>query len=175
LTLFNGELIQLTWKAHKARIYNVDSFDLVREAVYAGEGWGLTHDGTRLILSDGTSTLRFFDPAAFNEIGSVEVHADDRPIENLNELEYIDGEIYANIWRTDRIARIDPETGRVLAWIDLAGLLEDAEGAQRADVLNGIAYDAISRRLFVTGKLWPALFEIELIKPEESLWHAGAQ
>lgn len=162
VTLFEDRLIQLTWKSRIGFVYDRDSFALLRDFHYPTEGWGITHDGQRLIMSDGSSTLYFRDPETFEKIGRVEVFDDNGPVVRLNELEYIQGEVYANVWQTDRIARIDPETGRVTAWIDLTGLLspEDLRGA---DVLNGMAYDAGNDRLFVTGKLWPKLFQIELV------------
>ncbi|NOT28551.1 MAG: glutaminyl-peptide cyclotransferase [Acidobacteria bacterium] len=129
---------------------------------YAGEGWGLTHDRRRLILSDGTSTLRFIDPSTFREQGRIAVRDGSRPVEQLNELEYVRDEIFANVWHTDRIARISPASGRVTGWIDLTGLLPKTYQLDSEAVLNGIAYDAERDRLFVTGKLWPRLFEIAL-------------
>jgi len=130
---------------------------------YSGEGWGLTHDGKRFILSDGTSQLRFLDPETFRELGRVTVMDGQAPVRDLNELEYIRGEIYANVWHTDRIARISPETGRVVRWIDLRGLMSGGYKLDQEAVLNGIAHDPARNRLFVTGKLWPRLFEIEII------------
>jgi glutamine cyclotransferase len=129
---------------------------------YTGEGWGLTHDGRRLIMSDGTATLRFIDPASHKEISRLAVRDGGKPVLNLNELEYIKGEVFANVWQTDRIARISPKTGEVTGWIDLKGLLPASEQAPDA-VLNGIAYDAAGDRLFVTGKLWPKVFEIRIV------------
>ena len=128
------------------------------------EGWGLTYDGTRLIMSDGTATLSFRNPDTFAETGRISVYDDKGPVTMLNELEMVKGEIWANVWLTDRIARIDPATGQVLGWIDLTGLLP-ADQRQHADVLNGIAYDAKDDRIFVTGKLWPKLYQIELVPP----------
>lgn len=161
ITLYNNRLIQLTWKSRVGFVYDRESFELLREFSYPTEGWGITHDGQRLIMSDGTPTLYFWNPETFEEIGQVEVYDSEGPVTRLNELEYIQGQVYANVWQTDRIARIDPQSGRVTAWIDLAGLLTPEE-RQPADVLNGIAYDAEGDRLFVTGKLWPKLFEIKL-------------
>jgi glutamine cyclotransferase len=137
-------------------------FKMVRSFDYTGEGWGLTHDRTRLILSDGTAVLRFLNPETFAEVGHVTVTDAGKPVAQLNELEFVKGEIYANVWYTDRIARISPATGHVIGWIDLSGL---KPGGTSADaVLNGIAYDAAGDRLFVTGKLWPQLFEITVSK-----------
>jgi len=166
ITIYGNRIIQLTWQSHIGFVYDKNSFELLQEFNYSTEGWGITHDGTRLIMSGGTSTLHFLDPQTFEEIGQVEVFDNDGPVTRLNELEYVQGEIYANVWQTDRIARIAPETGRVVGWIELGGLLTAEDCSQPVDVLNGIAYDADNGRLFVTGKLWPKLFEIELISPE---------
>ena len=156
------KIIQLTWQSNVGFVYDRDNFDLLREFSYPTQGWGLTHDGERLIMSDGTATLYFLDPESFEEVGRVEVHDNvDNAVTLLNELEYINGEIYANIWQTNNIARISPETGKVTGWVNLEGLLTPEEDAS-ADVLNGIAYDAAGERLFVTGKYWPKLFEIRL-------------
>jgi glutamine cyclotransferase len=144
-------------------IYDKDSFELLGQFNYPTEGWGITHDGKSLIRSDGTSTLYFLNPETFEETSRIEVADGDGPVSGLNELEYVQGQIYANVWRTDRIARIDPKTGKVTGWIDLAGLLGMEARGQLVDVLNGIAYDTENGRLFVTGKLWPKLFDIELI------------
>lgn len=163
ITDWNNQLLQLTWQAQTGFVYDRASFDFKRTFRYPGEGWGLTHDGTRIIMSDGTSTLRFWNPATFEEIGRLQVQDGATPVSNLNELEYVNGEIYANIWQTDRIARISPSTGNVTGWIDLQGLLSAADRSVSVDVLNGIAYDAQGGRLFVTGKLWPHIFEIKLI------------
>jgi len=165
ITLWKDKLIQLTWQEHVGFVYAKDSFRLVKTFTYPTEGWGLTHDGKRLILSDGTSTLYFLDPESFQEIGRLEVRDQGVPVTWLNELEYINGEIYANVWQTDYVAVISPETGQVLRWVDLAGLLSAGDRSQPVDVLNGIAYDAQGDRLFVTGKLWPKLFEIQLVLP----------
>ena len=166
ITIYGDKIIQLTWQSNIGFVYDKDSFELLQEFNYSTEGWGITHDGTRLIMSDGTSTLHFLDPQTFEEIGQLEVFDDDGPVTRLNELEYVQGEIYANVWQTDRIARIAPDTGRVVGWVDLRGLLTAEDRSEPVDVLNGIAYDAETDRLFVTGKLWPKLFEIELISPE---------
>jgi glutamine cyclotransferase len=162
VTVFGDKIFQLTWKSHLGFVYDKESFELLQEFEYPTEGWGITHDGERLIMSDGTSTLHFLEPETLEEIGQIDVHDNDGPVIRLNELEYIRGEIYANVWQTDRIARIDPGTGQVTGWIELAGLLSPEDRSQPVDVLNGIAYDAEHDRLFVTGKLWPKLFEIEL-------------
>jgi glutaminyl-peptide cyclotransferase len=162
ITVYEDRIIQLTWKSHVGFIYDKDSFELLQESHYSTEGWGITHDGERLIMSDGTSTLHFLDPQTFEEIGQIHVFNSNGAVDELNELEYVQGEIYANVWQTDRIARISPETGQVVGWIDLGGLLSAEDRSEPVDVLNGIAYDATNDRLFVTGKLWPKLFEIEL-------------
>ena len=163
LTDWGSTLVQLTWETHIGLVYDRFSFRLLRTFSFSGEGWGLTHDDKALILSDGTSTLRFLDPATFKEIRSVAVKDHGKPVPELNELEYINGQIYANIWHSDRIARISPRTGKVQGWIDLAGLLPASEHSSAEAVLNGIAWDPLHHRLFVTGKLWPKLFEIEVI------------
>lgn len=154
-------LVQLTYQTNVAFVYERVSFRLVKTFEYTGEGWGLTDDGRRLIMSDGTPRLRFLDPETFRETGRVTVTDPSGPIEDLNELEVVKGEVYANVWLTDRIAMIAPATGRVTGWIDLSGLLRNRTPNSDA-VLNGIAYDAKRDRLFVTGKLWPRLFEIRL-------------
>ncbi|MDQ5852108.1 MAG: glutaminyl-peptide cyclotransferase [Chloroflexota bacterium] len=163
ITMYGDKIIQLTLYSQVGFVYDKDTFTLLRQFNYPTEGWGLTHDGQRLIMSDGTSTLYYLDPETFKEIGRIEVADNGQPVADLNELEYIGGEIYANVWQTDRIARIAPETGHVIGWIDLAGILSPEDRGEAVDVLNGIAYDDENDRLFVTGKLWPRLFEIELI------------
>lgn len=162
VTIFGDAIYQLTWQSHVGFVYDKASFAFRRAWSYPTEGWGLTHDGTRLIMSDGTSTLHFLDPETLVETGRIDAYDENGPVIRLNELEYIHGEIYANVWLTDRIARIDPQTGQVLGWIDLSGLLSAEDRVQRVAELNGIAYDAERDRLFVTGKLWPKLFEIRL-------------
>ena len=164
LALFGNRLLQLTWRANKGFAYRLDSFEPLAEFAYPTEGWGLTYDGEILIMSDGSATLYFRDPFTFTEVSRIAVVAQGRPVSQLNELEWIAGEVFANIWQTDTIARIDPATGQVAGWIDLTGLLnsEDRRGSN-AEVLNGIAYDPEGERLFVTGKRWPKLYQIELI------------
>lgn len=159
ITIFGDRIVQLTWKSRVGFVYDKNSFHLVRTFAYPREGWGITHDGRRLIMSDGTSVLRFLDPRDFREVGTLDVRDQRGPVAGLNELEYVRGVIYANVWPTDRIAVIDPRKGRIKAWIDLQGLLGKGD-AQGVDVLNGIAHDARGDRLFVTGKLWPKVFEI---------------
>ena len=155
-------IVQLTWQSEIGFVYDKTSFKQSKTFNYTGEGWGLTHDGTRLIMSDGSAAIRFLDPATFKETGRITVKDNGVPVKNLNELEFVKDEIYANIWMTKRLARISPKTGDVLGWIDLTGLLDPRE-AVGADVLNGIAYDAKGDRLFVTGKWWPKLFEIKIV------------
>ncbi len=168
ITLFDDTLIQLTWQSNIGFVYDRETFAQLRDFTYPTEGWGLTHDGTRLIMSDGTATLFFLDPVTLEHVGQVDVVDANGAVTRLNELEYVNGEVFANIWQTDRVARIDPLTGRVVGWIDLSGLLSAADRQQSVDVLNGIAYDAATDRLFVTGKLWPKLFEIDLVAPEDA-------
>jgi len=161
LAIFQGRIFQLTWLAHKGFIYDLASFQQQGEFTYDGEGWGLTQDGRSLILSDGTNRIRFLDPRDFKLQRAISVYDHDRPLAELNELEYIKGEIYANVWHSDRIVRLDPRSGKILGWIDLTGLLPST---QPENVLNGIAYDEAGDRLFVTGKRWPKLFEIRVKK-----------
>ena len=163
VTIYGNKIIQLTWQSHIGFVYDKYSFKLLQEFNYPDEGWGITHNGKHLIMSDGTETLHFLDPETFEEVSQIEVSANDIPVTRINELEYIQGEIYANIWQTERIARIDPLTGQVVGWIDLKGILSPEDDSGTVDVLNGIAYDAKNDRLFVTGKFWPKLFEIELM------------
>ena len=163
ITVFGSDLYELTWQSGLAFVYDRTTLTPKKTFKYTGEGWGLTHDGTSLIMSDGTEYLRFLDPATFAERRRLRVTAVGQPLKNLNELEYVKGEIFANVWLTDYIARIDPATGRVSAYIDLRGLLP-ARDIPRDSVLNGIAYDAATDRLFVTGKLWPRLFEIKVAR-----------
>jgi glutamine cyclotransferase len=164
ITIFNQRIYQITWLSRTCFVYDKNSFDIVGQLSYPTEGWGLTHDGTNLIMSDGTANIYFRDPTTFAELKRIQVTDDTGPIKNLNELEYIKGAIYANIWFTDRIAQIDPQTGRVISWLDLAGLLPQNERRNSNAVLNGIAYDPDGDRLFVTGKWWPKIFEVKLVK-----------
>ncbi len=167
LTDWGSTLVQLTWLSHVGFVYDRFSFRLLHTFKYNYEGWGLTQDGKNLIESDGSSTLRFLDPKTFKVVRRINVTDSGKAVHELNELEYIHGEIYANVWHTDRIARISPSTGKVLGWIDLAGLLPPDQHPGPEGVLNGIAYDAVHDRLFVTGKLWPLLFEIKIV-PEKT-------
>jgi glutamine cyclotransferase len=162
ITLLGDTIIQVTWQSRIGFVYDKQSLEVLDTFSISTEGWGLTHDGASLILSDGTPTLHFLDPETFQETRTVEVRDGDEQVVNINELEYIDGEVYANIWKTDLIVRIDPTSGLVLESLDLAGLREYVDPEASIDVLNGIAYDDESGHLFVTGKLWPLLFEIEL-------------
>lgn len=166
LTRIGDRLYSVTWTEGRGFVSDADDLSPVGSFRYPGEGWGLTDDETRLILSDGTSTLRFIDPNTFQETGRINVIWQGGPLERLNELEWVDGTILANIWQSDRIARIDPASGRVLAMYDLSALFPDrGDLIPGEDVLNGIAWDAEGRRLFVTGKRWPKLFEIRLTEP----------
>jgi glutamine cyclotransferase len=163
ITIWRTLLFELTWQSRIAFVYDKDSFQPKGSFMYTGEGWGLTHNDTNLIMSDGTPELRFLDPATFKEQRRVRVTDAGRPIAALNEIEYIKGQIFANVWMTDRVARIEPQTGRVAGWIDFTGLISPAERTTSDAVLNGIAYDAAGDRLFVTGKLWPRLFEVKIV------------
>lgn len=156
-------LYEWTWQSHICFVYDRFSLRPIRQFSYAGEGWGMTRSGKEIITSDGTDVLRFRDPATFKEVRHILVRDGSRPIQQLNELEYVKGEIYANIWHSDRIARISPSDGRVLGWIDLTGLLDDNQRIDSESVLNGIAYDPTHDRLFVTGKQWPYVFEIKIV------------
>jgi glutamine cyclotransferase len=163
LAAWKERLVQLTWQSNVAFVYDLATFAPRRTFTYSGEGWGLTTDGKRFILSDGTDRLRFFDPETFQETGRISVRDGGLPIRDLNELEFVRGEIYANVWHTDRIARISPASGQVTGWIDLRGLMATGYRMDAEAVLNGIAHDAANDRLFVTGKLWPRLFEIRVV------------
>ena len=164
IAVLGDHIYQLTWKNGICVVFDRETFEFQEVLTYPTEGWGLTTDGERLIMSDGTNRLFIRDPETFAELDTIDVYDGAHAIWNLNELEVVDGEIWANVWQTDRIARIDPETGQVTGWIDLTGLLSESDrGNHRVDVLNGIAYDPETDRLFVTGKLWPKLFEIEIV------------
>jgi glutamine cyclotransferase len=162
LAVVGSKAYQLTWQNRKAFVYWADTFQRVGEFDYPGEGWGLTTDGRLLILSDGTSRIRFLDPATFAVVRTIDVVLEGKPLAQLNELEYINGEIFANVWQTDRVVRIDPASGLVRGVIDFAGLLSPLDRRRDTDVFNGIAYDASADRLLVTGKRWPSVFEVRL-------------
>lgn len=162
ITILDGRIYQLTWQNRIGVIYDQKTFRAVSTFRYTGEGWGLTHDGEQLILSDGTSTLRFIDPNSFEVTKRLNVRSGRNKIEKLNELEFMKGEILANVWYEDRIARISPKTGEVLGWIDLSHLYPARSRPSKEDVLNGIAYDELNNRLLVTGKNWPKIYEIEI-------------
>ena len=164
ITIFGDKIYQLTLDAEVAWLWDLATLEKVGELPYEGEGWGLTHDGRHLIMSDGTPTLRFRDPETFAVVRELEVTSAGRPVSDLNELEYVEGEIFANVWQRDRIARISPETGEVLRWIDLTSLRRLVAPMGNPEVLNGIAYDAAAKRLFVTGKNWPRLFEVKIVE-----------
>jgi len=163
ITVLNQRIVQLTWQSQTGFIYEKSSFRLVGSFNYSGEGWGLTNDGKQIYMSDGTSQLRVWDPATLKEVRRITVKDGGRDVPALNELEFVRGEILANVWLTDRIARISPTDGKVLGWVDLTGILSNADRSGPQAVLNGIAYDAAGDRLFVTGKLWPRIFEIQLL------------
>jgi glutamine cyclotransferase len=163
LTELHGVLVQLTWRSNVAFTYDLSSFTPRQTFSYPGEGWGLTHDQREFILSDGTENLRFLNATTFRETRRIQVRDRGAAVTQLNELEYVRGEIFANVWHTDRIARISPQSGQVLGWINLEGLLSRVYRRDPEDVLNGIAYDQAGDRLFVTGKRWPQLFEIKTV------------
>ena len=164
LTIFRDKIFQLTWQSKKGFVYDLKKFKHEGEFTYEGEGWGLTNDGHSLIMSDGTYRIRFLDPASFQVQRTISVFDQGQPLTQLNELEYVNGEIYANVWKTDRIVRIDPTTGKINAWVDMTGLHHKGDEGNVENCLNGIAYDAEGDRLFVTGKRWPSLYEIRLVK-----------
>ena len=166
VTIYDNKIVQLTWRSNVGFVYDKGSLELLREFSYPTEGWGVTCDDEHLIMSDGTANLYFLHPESFEEQKRIKVHDNKGSVERLNELEYVDGDIYANVFQTDRIARINPKTGKVVGWIDLTGILTVEDRREPVDVLNGIAYDSENSRLFVTGKLWPKLFEIELMRLE---------
>jgi glutaminyl-peptide cyclotransferase len=164
IAMLNGKVYQLTWQHHIGFIYDAQTFERTGQFNYAGEGWGLTTDGQSLILSDGSTRIRFINPADFSVTKTISVIDGSTPIDQLNELEYVNGEIYANVWHDNRIAVINPQNGHVNSWIDLNGLMPEGELHDPEAVLNGIAYDQANNKLFVTGKLWPRLFEIRVKK-----------
>jgi glutamine cyclotransferase len=163
MTIFKDKIYQLTYKSKIGFVYDKSSFKLLQRFNYPTEGWGITYDGKSLIMSDGSSTLYLWDPETLQRTGSIKVHDKDVPVSGLNELEYVKGQIFANVWPTERIAIIEPQTGQVTGWIYMQGLLSQQKFNKPVDVLNGIAYDAAGDRLFVTGKFWPKLFEIKIV------------
>jgi glutaminyl-peptide cyclotransferase len=162
IAILNDKVLQLTWKEETGFVYDLNNFHLLRKFSYRGEGWGLATDGHQLFLSDGTSEIRVLDAETFHEKRRIKVHDGPAAVDQLNELEVVDGQIFANVWHTNRIARISPRTGDIVGWIDLTGLLSSVYRLDPEAVLNGIAYDPMRKRLFVTGKLWPSVFEITL-------------
>ena len=165
LAIWGNRLIQLTWQSGIGLVYYKSNMSRIGDFVYQTEGWGITSDDRRLIMSDGTDTVHFLDPDSFEEIGQLKVRANGTPLFGLNELEYVNGSIYANIWKTRKIAIISPQTGDVLSWIDLESIT-DEKNWKNIDVMNGIAYDTEGDRLFVTGKLWPELFQIKVMEKD---------
>src|SRR6266850_5228919 len=163
ITVVNQQILQLTWQTQTGFVYDKATLRVLKSFSYPGEGWGLTSDGKQIYMSDGSAQIRLWDPVSLKEIKRITVKDGTRPVTDVNELEVVKGEIFANVWHTDRIARISPADGRVLGWIDLTGLLPKAERPDAEAVLNGIAYDTAGDRLFVTGKLWPKLFEIKVV------------
>jgi len=162
LALVGDRLVQLTWQTQKGFVYDRETFNLIREFTYKTEGWGLTYDGKELILSDGSDTLTYINPETFEPSRKLAVKWNGRPVRDINELEFIEGEIWANIWHRDQIIRIDPSNGNVTSFLDLKGILPPEERRDPEAVLNGIAYDAEGKRIFISGKLWPKIFEIRL-------------
>lgn len=162
VTVLDGKLYELTWKSGLGFVYDASTFELQKTFKYTGEGWGLTDDGKTLIMSDGTAKLRFIDPSTLQTVREVTVLDGDKPIDRLNELEYIDGEVWSNVWYEDRIARIAPDSGKVVGWIDLSQLYPASARPSEA-VLNGIAYDKSAKKLYVTGKDWPQIYQIEVV------------
>ncbi|MFH1026095.1 MAG: glutaminyl-peptide cyclotransferase [Nitrospirota bacterium] len=162
IAMWNDRLIQLTWREKKGFVYEKDTFSLIRKFFYDTEGWGITQDGNFLIMSDGSANLYFLNPKTFQQVKKIKVRDRDKAIKGLNELEYVRGKVYANVWPTDRIAVINPETGLVDGWLNLTGLRSHLDSPSKADVLNGIAYDAVRDKFFVTGKFWPKVFEIRI-------------
>lgn len=164
IVAWKGRLVQLTWHQHMGIVWDLGTFRPLARFNYPGQGWALTRSASRIYMSDGSSDLRILDPDTLRQVGTLHVTADGKPVTNLNELEWIRGQIWANIWQTDRIARIDPRSGHVVGWIDLAGLYDTRRTADPGDdVLNGIAYDAVHDRIFVTGKCWPWLYQIRVL------------
>jgi glutamine cyclotransferase len=166
ITILKNEVVEITWKSQTGFVYNLSDFHLLRWFPYAGEGWGLASDGREIFMSDGTAEIRVLDPTTLSVKRHFTVHDGTTRIDQLNELEFVEGQIFANVWETDRIARISPQTGEIVGWIDLKGLMSPAVQLGPGAVLNGIAYDPARKRLFVTGKLWPSIFEIQLVRKQ---------
>lgn len=164
ITLFGDRIFQVTWENKVGFVYDKASFTVLKKIYYPTQGWGLTTIGDRIVMSDGTNVLSFYEPETFTVASRIEVYDNEGPLNSLNELEFIDGEIWANVWTKDIIARIDPSSGKVLSYVDLRGLLPDRDRNPDTDVLNGIAWDQSTGRIFVTGKKWPKLFEIKVIE-----------
>lgn len=164
ITVIDGKLIQLTWKNQVGLVYNAKTFEKIEEFSYESEGWGITHDESTLYMSDGTSVLYLLDPENYEQVGQIEVYSEKGAVHGLNELEFARGELFANVFPTHYIARIDPETGKVIGWIDASSVISELPYTKGLDVLNGIAYDAEEDRIFITGKYWPVVFEIELVR-----------
>jgi glutaminyl-peptide cyclotransferase len=162
ITIIQNKVVQLTWKSEVGFVYYLNDFHLLRRFSYLGEGWGLTTNGREIFMSDGTSEIRVLDGHTLQERRRIKVHDGLRPVDQLNELEFVEGQIFANVWHSDRVARISPQTGQIVGWIDLNGLLPPIYRLEPDAVLNGIAYDPMRKRLFVTGKLWPRVFEIRI-------------
>jgi glutamine cyclotransferase len=162
IAVLGGRIFQLTWQSHRGFIYDLESMKPEGEFSFTGEGWGLTTDGRSLVMTDGTNRIRFLDPATFQVTRTIDVFAHGRPVDRLNGLEFVKGELYANVWQTEFVLRIDPATGRVLSSIDFVGILPPSDHSSDTDVMNGIAYDSQGDRLFVTGKNWPKLFEVKV-------------
>lgn len=169
ITFFGNRILQLTWQSQKGFVYDAADFRLLRNFSYPGEGWGLATSGNDIFMSDGSAEIRILDGSTLHEKRRLKVHDGSTPVTQLNELEFVEGELFANVWQTDRIARISPQTGKVVGWVDLKGLLSPMYTLEPGAVLNGIAYDAEGKRLFVTGKLWPSLFEIQLVHKTQVL------
>jgi glutaminyl-peptide cyclotransferase len=167
ITVLNQQIFELTWKTQTGFIYSLPTFRKTKTFNYPGEGWGLTNDGRNIYMSDGTDEIRVWDPVTLQEKRRIMVRDQNEPVMNLNELEWVRGEIYANVWLTEKVARISPMDGRVLGWIDLQGILPKDDQKKDTDIVNGIAYDSLGKRLFVTGKLWPKLFEIKVVPKTE--------
>jgi glutamine cyclotransferase len=163
IAVLGGKIFQLTWQSHRGFVYDLKTLNLLGDFPFTGEGWGLTTDGRSLIMSDGTNRIRFLDPATFQVSRTIDVFAHGQPVEKLNELEFVKGEIYANVWQTEFVLRIDPVTGRIVDTVDFVGILPQADRSKDTDVMNGIAYDPQEDRLFVTGKNWPKLFEVRIV------------